>query len=176
MYICGTKKMLDKLKVSPKQTTKQEELDELFSWHANLVKFDRRQSIVLMNDESKYTIILYGLLAKDFSQLPQIFREAIRKVWRKEGIEESLIDGYLATAGEVQFVKTKNRNLISSLNQACLEVGVFFESMVNRDEMIQTALSMKESRLLAKMKNSKYAEPFEVLNKQLKQFADDEES
>ena len=63
MQIRCTKKLLDTLKVVPEEMTEE---DALFSWHANLLMINRRKVVVLMNDFSRYTVVLYGLKAKEF--------------------------------------------------------------------------------------------------------------
>lgn len=162
MFINGTKKLLDYLKL--KSTSLREESDEseFYSWHANVISINRKRAVVLMNDRTQYVIVLYGMQAKDLSRLPSIFEQAIRTIWRDEGIKEDVIDTYLNRAGEIQFAKTKNRSLVARLNQACKEVA-FFELEINRDTLIQSELSFQISRLLAGRGKEGYIEPNKVL-------------
>ena len=136
---------MDHVKVKPE--TKQGDDSDLFSWHANVIKLRRRNSVVLINDKTQYALVLYGLRAKDFSRLDALIPQAIQTVWRAEGIKESVIDDYLTRAGEVQFSKTKSRSLVAKLNQACKEVE-FFEDDIDPEAQIQSTLSKKKSRLL----------------------------
>ncbi|QKY70191.1 plasmid pRiA4b ORF-3 family protein [Lentibacillus sp. CBA3610] len=173
MFIRCTKKMLDHLKVKPDSVTEQTEVSSSFSWHANVVRINRRQSVVLMHDKSQYVIILYGVRAKEFSRMNSLIEKAIRIVWREEGIKESVIDAYLARAGEVQFTKTKNRSLIARLNQACRSI-LFFEDELNGEQLIQPELSLRISRLLVGVEKGDYAEPNEMLYDDLKQLSGEE--
>lgn len=171
MFIHGTKKVLDQVKVQPETAEKWEGANDLFSWHANVVKLSRRNSVVLMNDKTQYAIVLYGLRAKDFSKLHTVIPQAIRAVWREEGIKESVIDDYLTQAGEVQFAKTKNRSLVARLNQACKEAEIF-EDEIDPEMQVQTALSKRASRMLVGQ-DEDYIKPNETLYEHLQPFTDE---
>ena len=58
MLIQCTRKLLDKLDVKPKEAVEE---NSLFSWHANLIKLNRRNTVVLVNDKNRYVIVLTGL-------------------------------------------------------------------------------------------------------------------
>ncbi|WP_303969108.1 hypothetical protein [Sporosarcina ureae] len=62
MQISGTKKLLDLI---PFTVAVHEEEDPFFSWHANVVLINRRKTIVLMNDKTRYIVALHGIKAKD---------------------------------------------------------------------------------------------------------------
>ena len=50
MIINCTKKLQDELGIKPE---KAEVFDSLYSWHANIIKINRRKTMVLVNDASK---------------------------------------------------------------------------------------------------------------------------
>ncbi|GAA0591942.1 hypothetical protein GCM10009001_05110 [Virgibacillus siamensis] len=168
MFIHCTNKMLDKLNVQPETDTEQGDGNGLFSWHANITRINGRQSAVFMNNNSQYVIVLFGLKAKDFSRMDSLFKQAIRMVWREEGIKEILIDDYLARAGGVQFGKTKNRSFVARLNRSCKEMTIF-EKEINSEQLIQSGLSIQTSKLLAGDGKGGYIHPNEVLYEGLQQ-------
>ncbi|TMN21694.1 plasmid pRiA4b ORF-3 family protein [Lentibacillus cibarius] len=170
MFIHSTKKMRDHLKVRSETMTEQVEEEALFSWHANVVRMNRRQSVVFMHDKSQYTIVLYGVRAKDFSRMGSLFAQAIRMVWREEGIKDHVIEDYLAQSGEVQFTKTKNRSLVARLSRICREVTIY-EDEINTEQLIQPDVSVRASRLLAGNGSGDYIYPNEVLYEELRQFS-----
>lgn len=168
MFIHCTKKLVDKLKVKPETATEQVDENALFSWHANMTRINRRQSVVLMNDKSQYVIVLYGVRAKDFSRMDSMIEQAIRMVWREEGMKENVIDDYLAQAGNIQYAKTKNRTLVARLNRACQEV-MFFGDKIDEEQLIQPDLSLfASSRLVGRGKEG-YIHPNEELYEDLRQ-------
>ncbi|MGM8213453.1 plasmid pRiA4b ORF-3 family protein [Virgibacillus sp. W0430] len=169
-----TKKLLDHLKLKSEPLAEKNEGNALFSWHANVIRLNRRQSVVLMNDKNQYVIVLYGMRAKDFSRIHAIIEQAIRAVWSEEGLKESVIDKYLAQAGEVQFTKTKNRSLVARLNKAC-EGAVFSEREIDEEAMIQPKTSMHASRMLVGRGKEGYIHPNEALYEDLKELTGQDE-
>ena len=58
-----TKALLDKLGINKNELISQEGYekfpDSLMAWHANLVNIDRRKAIILMNNETRYSVVIY---------------------------------------------------------------------------------------------------------------------
>lgn len=73
MLIHCTKKLLDELKIAPSVTP--DDCDPLFSWRAHIISVNRRKTVVLMCDLSRYVVVLYGLKAKDFKELSAYNRD-----------------------------------------------------------------------------------------------------
>ncbi|MUV36964.1 hypothetical protein JNUCC1_00770 [Lentibacillus sp. JNUCC-1] len=170
MYIHGTKKLLDKVKQHHEVAMADLESGGLFSWHANLIKLRGRQSVLLVNDKSLYVIVLYGLRAKDFSQLDTLIKDAIRTVWFEEGVKEDVIEAYLEQAGEVFFGKTNDRKFVARMTQACKEAP-FYESEMEGEDVIQIPHSLRLSWRLVGMGNSDYFKPAEALLEELQAFS-----
>ncbi len=110
MLIRCTKKLLDKLNI---KTGENIEGDPLFSWHANLITMSRRKAVVLVNDRNRYVIVLYGLKAKDFKELDDHIRQAIRETFQEEGIKNEIIEKYINHSKEIYYTKTKDTNSLS---------------------------------------------------------------
>ena len=121
-----TKALLDKVKISPSELKSPEGYEELpralTAWQANLVNIDRRKAIVLMNNATRYPVVIYRPRPKDFARMKGLIREAIIVALRMEGICETVIDRYMAAAGEIEFSKTTNRSMIARLNRTVYEV------------------------------------------------------
>jgi len=144
MLIQCTKKLLDELGI---KNPPQKKEPGLFSWHANLITFNRRKTLVMVNDSNRYAIVLYGLKKRDFEHLNEIILSGIRDVFRNECIDEAAIDEYLGRAGEIVFARTRDRSSITRVNQAAQEVD-FYSKDVIEGEIIQGVISRKISRIL----------------------------
>jgi hypothetical protein len=72
MLIQSTKALQKYLKVDLEP--KQELAASLTGWHAHLKKIDRRNRIILVHDISLYTVILYGVKAKDVKNFEQLVK------------------------------------------------------------------------------------------------------
>lgn len=167
MFIQCTKKLLDRLKLKPEPRLEE---NPLFSWHANLVTINRRQAVVLINDKTRYAIMIYGLKAKDFSQINRWIVQAVREVFLQEGIKEEVIEHYLQDAGAIAFTKTKDRSHVARLNKATENTEVFSyrEGKIDIIDGINEDLSMQVSRLLVTDGNGDYIRPNEELYHELK--------
>ncbi|WP_066172599.1 plasmid pRiA4b ORF-3 family protein [Bacillus marinisedimentorum] len=165
MLIQCTKKLLDKLKRKPE--TESEETNPVFSWHANLLTQNRRNTVVLVNDSNRYVIVLHGLKAKDFQKIDQLIVQAIRETFQAEGIREELIEQYIQDAGEIRFTKTKDRTSVARMNSSC-EPVYYHDELFDETSIVQTAMSKRASRnLVGAGKKNSYIEGYEELYKDL---------
>ncbi|PKL00260.1 MAG: hypothetical protein CVV56_07435 [Tenericutes bacterium HGW-Tenericutes-1] len=144
MHIQCTKKLLDFLK--PPMTIKNTD-DDIYAWHADYMNIGRKKFYVIMNDLTRYCIVLYGLKKSDFKDILIIIKNAIYITMIEQNFEEELIINYLYGIEEVTYDRTKNRFLISQLNRAmfeaswCIEDGIYIDTF----EQPQIAVSINES-------------------------------
>lgn len=169
MLIRCTKKLLTELKITP---TEVEEVNPLFSWHANILLVNRRKVVVLVNDLTQYAIVLHGLKAKDFKNLGELAIKAIRETFKAEGIKDEVIAHYFAQADEqVQFTKTIDRTLVARMNKSC-ETAAFFEELMVEDSNVQPEWSMRVSRMIVRRPVVGYVDPNKEMYKALATLAD----
>jgi hypothetical protein len=156
MLIRCTKKLLTELKITP---TEVEEVNPLFSWHANVLLLNRRKVVVLVNDLTQYPIVLYGLKAKDFKNISEVAVAAIRETFKAEGIKEEVIAHYFAQADEqVHITKTLDRTLVARMNKSC-ETVTFFDELMVEDSIVQPAWSMRVSKFMVGRPVVRYVYP-----------------
>ncbi len=168
MLIQSTKKLLDELKIKP--DTPAEE-DPLFSWHANLIKVDRKKVVVIVNDKNRYIIVLHGLRAKDFKRLDEHILQAIRETFQQEGIKDDIIEKFINHSQKVTYAKTKNRSLVARMNKACENFHYYYEELWDNESIYKSVLSTKASRSLVSSGKDEYIEPNEEMYKDLEKFA-----
>jgi hypothetical protein len=163
MLIQCTKKLLGELKIKPEET-----IDEtpLFSWHANLITVNHRKTIVLVNDSSRYIIILHGLKAKDFKNLDEMIMDSIRETLLGECIKEEVVERFLNYSPKVIYTKTKERSLVAKMNKACDTVS-FYANELNSNTIIQSVVSMRASACIVGDGKDSYIHPNEVMYKDL---------
>ena len=122
MIINCTKKLCEELKINPQ---KVEIVDPLFSWHANIIRVNRKKTIVLVNDSNRYTIVLYGLKAKHFKDISAHIINSIRETLIEDGIKLELVDRFIESSNEIIFSKTQNRTFIAHLNEGCKVADIY---------------------------------------------------
>lgn len=144
MIIQCTKKVLDTLNVDASQLVAPDGFDQypesLFGWHANIVKIYRRKVLVLMNNETRFPVVINRLLKKDLANLEELIYKAIRVALRMEGVSETVIDKYFALSKDLVFSKTANRSMVAKLNNTVREVE-FWEEYIDKDATIQHFIS-----------------------------------
>ncbi|MEH7523304.1 plasmid pRiA4b ORF-3 family protein [Bacillus sp. JJ1503] len=167
MLIQCTKKLLDQLDIKSDIQVKEE---PLFSWHAHLITLNRRKTIVLVNDQNRYVVVLHGLKAKEFKNLDEVILQGIRETFREEGIKDEVIEKFLSQSKEISYTKTKDRTSVARMNKACENV-YFFEELLENDSIFNTRMSMRVSRFLVGDGKNKYIVPNEEMYKDLEEFA-----
>ncbi|SDI41590.1 plasmid pRiA4b ORF-3 family protein [Natribacillus halophilus] len=167
MLIQCTQKLLNEVKRKPATDVEQEA--PLFSWHANVITIKRKIAVVLVNDNNRYAVVLYGLRAKDFQKLDELIVRAIQQTFREEGMKDDVIEQYLHTAGSIIFTKTKNRKTVARLNKASENVQIFADLLHNHS-LYQTDAGMRVSRLMVTDGNSGYIHPNKEMYRDLQAF------
>jgi hypothetical protein len=94
MLIQCTKSLLDQLGIKDLYTPEGHEQfpNSLMAWHANFVTIDRKNAIVLMNNETRYSIVIYRPSKKDLSKINELISEAIITALRMEGVRKEVIE------------------------------------------------------------------------------------
>jgi len=144
MIIRSTKKLMDELGLKP---TLQKEESPLFSWHANLITIGRKKAVVMVNDSSRYAIVLFGLKKRDFQNLRKLILQAIVDAFREECIDDEVAAQYISGAGEILFAKAVDRSSLARVNKAAGLVDAYYDYVLE-DSIIQSPLSIKISRML----------------------------
>ncbi|MBD8034852.1 plasmid pRiA4b ORF-3 family protein [Solibacillus merdavium] len=151
MIIQCTKALLDKLEIQKSDLVSPEGYEQspksLMGWHANLVTIYRRKVMILMNNETRYPIVINRLLKKDLSNINAVIQEAIRVALRMEGIKEAIIEDYLASGEDITFSKTASRSMVAKLNNTVREIEMMSEYL-DKDTTIQRYISLVVSRMI----------------------------
>jgi hypothetical protein len=96
------------------------------SWHANLLRIDRRKCVLFTHDTTLYSVFVPGLRKPDFAQLDQVFGLRLFKALLWEGFPQPLIERMLDACRAVRFTRSNNRSVLGSMNDLRfqIEVGV----------------------------------------------------
>lgn len=165
MLIQCTKKLLDKIGVESEEISQE---NPLFCWHANLIKIDRSNVVVLVNNSNRYTLVLWGLYAANLKKLEEKIRDVIRETFRAECISDDVIDEYLAAAGDVKFTKTSGRSAVAHLNHSC--DNLWFYSNRMGSDFSDGRLGKKCSSRKVKF-DGEYVYPYKKLAEELEEMS-----
>jgi len=116
MHIQCTKAMLDYIKPNLADLNTD---NDMYAWHAHLVKRSRRNLLVLMHDLTRFTLVFYGVKKSDLKEIDQMISVAMANSMIDAGFTPEEISAYLDHQPEaLSFGKTKNRTLVARLNKA----------------------------------------------------------
>lgn len=110
-----TKKLSDKLKMNLVEidTTKYNDIE---NYHCNLLKFGRDNCVLITNDKTLFSFFIYGLKAVDFKDFKESISQPIFKILMELGFSQSQFEKVLLSLENIQYSKTSNRSVISSMN------------------------------------------------------------
>lgn len=139
MHIQCTKKCLDFLK--PNIIEKNTDHD-LHAWHANYFNIDRKKCFVIMNDMTRFCIILYGVKKSDFKDPIYMIQKALLFAMHFEGYPEKMVLKYVNQIKEITYGKTKNRTLVAQLNRACEDAWLLSRTLLY-DQLYQADIQKR---------------------------------
>jgi len=149
MFIQCTQALRKKIGLKDENLSKGEAYQQypnsLRAWHGNLIRYNGKQSVVLMNDETRYGVLLYGVKMKDFKKIDELIFDGIRGVLEMEGVRPEIIDEYLQRDKGIFYGKTRNRSMVTKLNSSTSNLHMSHRAL-EKDRIIQRSLSRLESR------------------------------
>lgn len=165
MEIGCTKTLRTKLRITAQAPS---ESNEVFCWSANLLTIKRRQVVVVVNNSSRFSMVLYGLKAKDFARLPALILEEMRVSLAKQGLNLQAIEQYMRSAGPVSLTPTNSARAVARMNKVC-ELVKFYEYCLGND--MQHKLIQRLNYDLISINKKDYAYPAELLLRDFEQFS-----
>jgi hypothetical protein len=115
-----TKKLLNELKIkSPAETN---DTSELGSWHANLLRIDRRKCVLFTHDTTLYSFLVPGLRKPQFQNFRDVFGQNLFKRLRLENFSQEYIEVVLDEHLDISISKTNNRSVLGSMNDLAYQI------------------------------------------------------
>jgi hypothetical protein len=164
MFLECTKKLATVLKVQLPDITPIRR-EPLYEWHANLFFFNRRKGVIMMNNQTRYSIVLYGLKAEQFKSFGQVALAAIEQTFLAEGFREDAVAHYITHCREVVFTKTHDRSVISQMNDMLFLASHWIEDYLPATELCMVDLSKRLGEVA--VGSLKYAYPVDCLRQAL---------
>lgn len=115
-----TKKLLNELKIKPSEET--DTFVELGSWHANLLRIDRRKCVLFTHDTTLYSFLVPGLKKPHFQNFREVFGQNLFKNLRLESFPQNQIEAVLDEHREIVISKTNNRSVLGSMNDLAYQI------------------------------------------------------
>lgn len=166
MLIQCTKTLLDKLGIKGSELASSEGHEQFpnsfIAWHANFVSINRRKAIILMNNETRYSVVIYRPSNKDFSKIKELIYEVMIEALHMEGVRKEVIEAYMAQAGEISFSKTSSKSMVAKMNNAVREIELMWEYLDEKTR-IQRYISIVTGRFIQRSGANEAIYPFEKM-------------
>ena len=155
MVITCTKQLLDEIGVP--SVKPEAEFDPMYTWSANLIRINRRKTLVAVHAASRAILVLYGITAKHKKLLPQLIKDGIRALLESEHIKTEMIDAYLDGYGSgVSFYANQVRAHVNYCTHACNEV-LAYADLFREDDLYQKELLPHINAMMLASKQYQYA-------------------
>ncbi len=97
------------------------------SWHANLLRFDRRKCVLFTHDATLYSVFVPGLKKPEFKHLDEVFGQRLFKALVWDQVPQTLIERMLDACRAIRFTRSSNRSVLGSMNDIRFHVGLHVE-------------------------------------------------
>lgn len=92
--------------------------DLFYCWELHNIRFHGKHSLIIVNANNRFTILLWGMKAKEWKDLSGVARKGIEEGFYAEGFSKMAIRNYFDKAGEVVLTKTHGRRPVAFMNKA----------------------------------------------------------
>ena len=97
------------------------------SWHANVLRFDRRKCVLFTHDRTLYSVFVPGLKKADFERLDEVFGQRLFKALMWDEFAQTQIERMLEDCRMVRFTRSSNRSVLGSMNDMRFQIGWMVE-------------------------------------------------
>lgn len=162
MYIFCSKALTDALNIKKNELQKMlidAQIDDLYAWHGHITKLKGKNTIILMNDRTMYSLIFRNKLPRNVGKFAELVKEAIPYTMEAGGFNTPEIDKYMAGVGEIIFAEKADRQMTGNLTRMFLDMEYTGHRWLE-DESIQVEQAAFENNGLRRQ-GKEYVKPFE---------------
>lgn len=162
MYIFCSKALADALNIKKNELQRisiDMPIDDLYAWHGHITKLDGKNTIILMNDKTMYSLIFRNKLPKSTDKFANLVKEAIPYTMEVGGFNIPEINKYMDGVGEIIFAEKSDRQMTGNLSRIFLDIEYTGHRWMG-DESIQVEQAAFENNGIRRL-GKDYVKPFE---------------
>ncbi|WP_246317205.1 DUF6933 domain-containing protein [Paenibacillus agri] len=156
-----TQTLLKDMKITP---VEYENISPLLSWHANIIRLNKRKHILFVNDLSRLSIIIDGVRTLQLNILLDKFHSRLFEYLVSEGIEQKVIESYLKEGLETNISKTNSRSVLGTMKEITMYCDVTqlkFADQEERDKWLNRTIH----------KPIDYKKPIDVFKEEIRKYS-----
>jgi hypothetical protein len=93
------------------------------SWHANLLRIDRRKCVLFTHDTTLYSVFVPALKKPEFEHLDEVFGQRLFKALLWDEFPQTQIERMLEGCCLIRFTRSANRSVRGSMNDMRFQIG-----------------------------------------------------
>jgi len=86
------------------------------SWFVNVFRLERRKSVLVTNDRTLYSVLLWGLRRADFDDLGSRFIAGLASNLKRDGFDTGLVASIGIACHPIEWAATNSRSVLGSMN------------------------------------------------------------
>lgn len=134
-------------------------IDDLYAWHGHITKLNGKNTIILMNDRTMYSLIFRNKLPRRADKFAELIKEAIPYTMEVGGFNNPEIDKYMVGVDEIIFAEKPDRQMTGNLTRMFLDMEYTGHRWL-KDDSIQVEQAAFENNGLRRQ-GKDYVRPFE---------------
>ncbi|MFB9278454.1 DUF6933 domain-containing protein [Cohnella cellulosilytica] len=115
----------------------------LHSWHAHLFKIGRKNCLMLMNDQTRYQLVLYGIKKEHFKDFGSTFGKNLELILKADKFNEREVAAILSEMTEFTYTKTHNKSILGSVNDQIHMTEAWIQDYLPTDDLNIVELNVK---------------------------------
>jgi len=121
-FIRCTARLLKDLGVKPADIPDQP--PDLFDWHANVLRLDRKKYVLFTNSRTLYSFVVRWSGKPRLADFQEQFRLKLFQNLMSEGLAEEHIEYMLSGHEQITITKTNSRSVLGSMNDLAFQARV----------------------------------------------------
>ena len=137
MYIFCSKALADALNIKKNELQKMPvdaQINELYAWHGHITKLNGKNTIILMNDRTMYSLVFRNRLPRN-------------------------VDKYMSGLGEIIFAEKADRQMIGNLTRMFLDMEYTCDRWQENESVQAEQAAFKNNGI--RRQGKEYVKPFE---------------
>jgi len=126
MHLHCTKKLIEQLGLSTADLDASRPSNRLLAWHAHIVFIARSKTLIAVNDQTFYAIIMPRVEKKSLERFEDEFRSALSASLRSEGFQNHHLN--FLTDERILYAKAHDRQVLGIINEAVYHIRYLVES------------------------------------------------
>lgn len=116
MYLQCTQKLLKQLGLSKVDLEASPPSNRILGWHAHIASIARSKTLIAINDQTFYAVIMPQMKKKSLECFADEFRSALFRSLRSEGFQDHHVDSLFGE--RIFYAKTHDRQVLGIVNEA----------------------------------------------------------